>query len=92
MGRLMRPVGTAIERGLVALGRALGALGGRTIRWVERTDWATPGRAGFRPDVPARGIIIGWVVATPDDIPDAGTKPEACGGLTGGMVPEAGGV
>ena len=77
MGRLTRPVGALIERGLVELTRALGlgVLGGSTIRWVERTDCATPGRAGFNPELPARGITIGWVVAVPADIPDAGINP-----------------
>jgi hypothetical protein len=71
----MRPVGAFMVRGFVAFGRLLGALGGSTIRWVERTDWATPGRAGLRPELAARGITIGWVVATPDDIPVAGINP-----------------
>ena len=92
MGRLIRPVGVFIERGFVALGRALGVLGGSTIRWVERTDCATPGRAGFRPELPARGITIGWVVAVPVEIPVAGINPEGCGGLTDGILPAAGGV
>lgn len=88
----MRPVGTLVERGLVPVPRLFGALGGSTIRWVDRTDCATPGRAGLRPELPARGIIIGWVVAAPAEIPDAGISPDGWGGFTEGMVPDAGGV
>jgi hypothetical protein len=76
MGRLIRPVGAFVGRGFVAFGRLLGALGGRTIRWVDLTDWLTPGRAGLRPELPARGMTIGWVVPTPDEIPVAGISPD----------------
>lgn len=92
MGRLMRPAGTLVERGFVAVGRLLGMLGGSMIRWVDRTDCATPGRVGLRPELPARGITIGWVEMEPAGIPDAGTNPDSCGGFTKGMAPDAGGV
>jgi len=88
----MRPVGALIVRGFVELGRLFGVLGGSTIRWVDRTDWATPGRAGLRPELPARGITIGWVVAVLAGTPDVGINPDGCGGFTEGMVPDAGGV
>ncbi|HUB67259.1 MAG TPA: hypothetical protein VL981_07235 [Candidatus Methylacidiphilales bacterium] len=76
MGRLTRPVGGLVAvSDFVVLGRLFGALGGRTIRWVDRTDCAMPCRAGLRPELPARGMTIGWVVAAPDGIPDAGINP-----------------
>ena len=89
----MRPVGALVAvRDLVPVIRLFGALGGSTILWVDRTDCATPGRAGLRPELPARGITIGWVVTEPADIPDAETNPDGCGGFTKGMTPDAGGV
>ena len=88
----MRPVGAFIESDLVALVRVLAVLGGSTIRWVERADCATPGRAGFRPELPALGITIGWVVAVPADIPEVGINPDGWGGLTEGAATGAGGV
>lgn len=88
----MRPVGIFAERDFVEVGRLLGALGGSTILWVDRTDCDAPGRVGFRPELPVRGITIGWVVTEPAGIPDAGTIPYGCGGFKEGIEPDAGGV
>ena len=44
------------------------------------------------PNVPVRGIDMGWVVAVPKGFIEAGIKPVGCGGLTAGKEPVPGGV
>jgi hypothetical protein len=91
MGRLIRPVETGTERGLVGFGLPPGLLEGSTIRWVDLDDCATPGRAGLRPPPTALGITIGCVVAAPACFPLVGIRPAGWGGLTAGIVGALGG-
>jgi hypothetical protein len=88
-GRLIRPAAAAIDNDFVLFDLAPGGVG-NTIRWVDRVDCPTPGRAGFRPVCPVRGIAIGCVVAVPGGTTPA-IKPVGCGGFTEGKEPELGG-
>jgi len=76
-------------RDLVLSGREPGGVG-RTIRCVDRG--VAPIRPVLKLVTPVRGTAIGWVVAVPDDIGEAGIKPVGCDTLAAGKKLVDGGV